>query len=57
MKRFPVVVCDVHECIEGLDELLKLIQYNPAKMRLVFLGDLMDRAPDPVKFLDWNING
>jgi len=48
MERFPVVVGDVHGCIEELDELLKLIQYDPAKMRLIFLGDLLDRGPDPV---------
>ncbi len=47
-ERAIVVVGDVHGCIEELDELLKVIQYNPAKMRLVFLGDLMDRGPDPV---------
>lgn len=48
MERIIVAVGDVHGCIEELDELLKKIQYNPAQMRLVFLGDLLDRGPEPV---------
>jgi bis(5'-nucleosyl)-tetraphosphatase (symmetrical) len=48
MERMTVAVGDVHGCIEELNELLKTIQYNKNQMRLVFLGDLMDRGPDPV---------
>jgi hypothetical protein len=48
MERIVVAVGDVHGCIEELKELLKTIQYNKSQMRLVFLGDLMDRGPDPV---------
>lgn len=48
MNRIIVAVGDVHGCIEELDELLKKIQYNPAQMRLVFLGDLLDRGPEPI---------
>lgn len=48
MSKVTVVVGDVHGCIEELDELLKLIQYNPDQHRLVFLGDLVDRGPDSV---------
>jgi len=48
MERIVVAVGDVHGCIEELDELLKTIQYNKNQMRLVFLGDLMDRGPEPV---------
>jgi hypothetical protein len=39
------VIGDVHGCLEELDELLGLIGTGP---RIVFLGDLMDRGPDPV---------
>lgn len=46
MKKSIVVVGDVHGCIEELDELLKTLEYNKENMRLVFLGDLMDRGPD-----------
>ena len=48
MSYKRTIVCgDVHGCIEELDELLLKVQYTPAD-RLVFLGDLMDRGPDPV---------
>lgn len=42
-----IVIGDVHGCLNELDELLKKTQYSSAD-RLVFLGDLMDRGPDPV---------
>lgn len=48
MEKITVAVGDIHGCLEEFDELLKLIQYNPSQMRLVSLGDLMDRGPDPV---------
>jgi hypothetical protein len=40
-----IVIGDVHGCLEELDELLAAIG---AGHRLVFLGDLVDRGPDPV---------
>jgi diadenosine tetraphosphatase ApaH/serine/threonine PP2A family protein phosphatase len=43
-----VAIGDVHGCLEELDELLKLISFNPNNMRVVLLGDLMDRGPNPV---------
>lgn len=48
MEKIIVAVGDVHGCIEELNELLKTIQYNPNQMRLVFLGDLLDRGPEPI---------
>lgn len=42
-----VVVGDVHGCIDELRELLDNVQLRAAD-RLVFLGDLMDRGPEPV---------
>ncbi len=42
-----IVVGDVHGCAEELDELIALLQLSGSD-RLVFLGDLMDRGPDPV---------
>jgi bis(5'-nucleosyl)-tetraphosphatase (symmetrical) len=47
-KPVTVVVGDIHGCLEEFDELLKTIQYNPNQMRLVLLGDLLDRGPDSV---------
>ncbi len=40
-----IVIGDVHGCLEELDELLAALGVGH---RLVFLGDLMDRGPDPV---------
>lgn len=48
MERIIAVVGDIHGCLEEFDELLKKIQYNKNQMRLVLLGDLLDRGPDPV---------
>lgn len=48
MDRMVVAVGDVHGCLEEFDELMKLISYNKNQMRLVLLGDLMDRGPDPI---------
>jgi bis(5'-nucleosyl)-tetraphosphatase (symmetrical) len=48
MEKLIVTVGDVHGCIDELNELLNTLQYNSNQMRLVFLGDLMDRGPDPL---------
>lgn len=48
MEKLIVVVGDIHGCLEEFNELVKTLQYNKDKMRLVLLGDLMDRGPDPV---------
>lgn len=47
-ERVTVAVGDIHGCLEEFDDLLKKIQYNKNQMRLVLLGDLLDRGPDPV---------
>lgn len=46
--RRTVVIGDVHGCLEELDELLRVVEHAPGRDRLVFLGDLVDRGPDPV---------
>jgi len=48
MSEEIVVISDVHGCIDELDELLKIISYNKSKMRLIFVGDLVDRGPDSI---------
>lgn len=48
MQRVTVAVGDIHGCLEEFDELLKKLQYKKEQMRLVLMGDLMDRGPDPV---------
>ncbi len=46
--RRIIVVGDVHGCIDELDELLRVVEFEQGKDRLVFVGDLLDRGPDPV---------
>lgn len=48
MQKVVVAVGDIHGCLEEFDELVKTIQFNKNQMRMVLLGDLMDRGPDPV---------
>lgn len=43
-----IVIGDVHGCLDELDELLRVAEVRPERDRLVFVGDLMDRGPDPV---------
>ncbi|ACG74025.1 metallophosphoesterase [Anaeromyxobacter sp. K] len=43
-----LVVGDVHGCLGELEDLLAAARYEPMRDRLVFLGDLVDRGPDPV---------
>lgn len=42
-----IVVGDVHGCLEELRELLEKVKYLPLVDRLIFVGDLIDRGPDP----------
>lgn len=44
MKKRTAIIGDVHGCLEELDELLKLVR----DCRVILLGDLIDRGPDPV---------
>ena len=44
-----ILIGDVHGCLDELDELLAVVDYRGSGGdRLVFVGDLMDRGPDPV---------
>jgi bis(5'-nucleosyl)-tetraphosphatase (symmetrical) len=43
-----IAVGDVHGCMDELHELLVMLSYNASRDRLVLLGDLVDRGPDPV---------
>lgn len=47
-----ILVGDVHGCAEELAELLVLLHHRPSKDRLILLGDLFDRGPDPLAVLD-----
>lgn len=43
-----LVVGDVHGCLAELEDLLAAAHHDPSRDRLLFLGDLLDRGPDPV---------
>ncbi len=49
--RRTLVVGDVHGCLAELDDLLRALGHAPERDRLVFLGDLLDRGPDPIGVL------
>lgn len=46
-----IVVGDVHGCLDELDDLLRLVELRAGFDRLVFVGDLLDRGPDPIGVL------
>jgi len=43
-----IVIGDVHGCLEELEELMDKVNYQRGQDEIVFVGDLMDRGPDPV---------
>jgi hypothetical protein len=43
-----IVVSDIHGCLQELDALLSSCAFLRGTDRLVLIGDLMDRGPDPV---------
>lgn len=47
-QKRVIAIGDVHGCLEELRELLALVSYNASHDHLVFLGDLVDRGPDPI---------
>lgn len=42
-----ITVGDIHGCIEEFALLLESVSYQQGKDRLILLGDLIDRGPDP----------
>lgn len=50
-RPYTVLVGDVHGCLNELVRLLQQVGVHANFHRLVFLGDLVDRGPDPVGVL------
>jgi hypothetical protein len=46
-----IIVGDTHGCLTELLELLDAVNYQEGLDRLVFVGDLIDRGPDPLGVL------
>ncbi len=55
MNPRTIVIGDVHGCIDELRELAKLVDYRMGKDRLVLVGDLIDRGPEPRRCVRWAI--
>lgn len=51
MWRRDIVIGDLHGCLVEFENLLKRINYDPAKDRLVIAGDVFDRGPYSVECL------
>jgi len=48
-----IFVGDVHGCLKEGEELIRLLEYKPGRDRLIFLGDLVDRGPEPAEVVRW----
>jgi serine/threonine protein phosphatase 1 len=47
MKR-NIIIGDLHGCLDELKQMLRLVQFQRGKDRMIFLGDYFDRGPDGV---------
>lgn len=52
-KGRDFVVGDIHGCFDILDRALASVNFNPAKDRLICVGDLVDRGPYSAKALEY----
>jgi diadenosine tetraphosphatase ApaH/serine/threonine PP2A family protein phosphatase len=46
IKERTIFVSDIHGCIDEFTELLRKLNYDHNRDRLILLGDLIDRGPD-----------
>ncbi|MUT68431.1 metallophosphoesterase family protein [Paenibacillus sp. NEAU-GSW1] len=46
MKERTLVISDIHGCYDAFNQLLELTAYDPAKDKLLLLGDFVDKGPD-----------
>jgi len=47
------IVGDIHGCLDPLERLMEKIDYEPERHRLIFLGDYIDRGPNPKGVVDY----
>ncbi|RLB44037.1 MAG: serine/threonine protein phosphatase [Deltaproteobacteria bacterium] len=50
------VVGDIHGCLDMLKRLIEKIRWDPAKDELIFVGDYIDRGPDPKGVVDYIVS-
>jgi len=48
MIEKTAIIGDIHACIDELNELLYLLDYTSPNVRIISLGDQIDRGPDSV---------
>jgi len=46
--RENIIIGDIHACRDEFNLLLKQLNYDKERHRIVLVGDLIDRGPDPV---------
>lgn len=47
------IIGDIHGCFDMLAKLIEKIKWEPEWHRLIFLGDYIDRGPDPKGVVDY----
>lgn len=52
-RRRVLLAGDVHGCFDKLKAALSEARWDPQFDSLVLLGDIVDRGPDSIGFLDW----
>jgi serine/threonine protein phosphatase 1 len=52
-KERIFIIGDIHGCLDMLNRLMDKIHWEPAKDRLIFLGDYIDRGRDPKGVVDY----
>ena len=50
------VIGDIHGCLDMLKRLMEKIQWDPATDELIFVGDYIDRGPDPKGVVDYIVS-
>lgn len=48
MNKRTAIIGDIHACRQELDELLTLLDYKSPNVRIISVGDIIDRGPDSV---------
>lgn len=56
MKNRLLVFGDIHGEYDKLINLWEKVKFNPENDKLIFLGDYIDRGPEPLKCLDFIID-
>lgn len=49
--REHIIIGDIHGCREEFNQLLDKLKYDVKKHRVILVGDILDRGPDPVGLL------